>query len=114
PGVSIHYAMRYGTPSIAEELARLRAGRCTDLLVAPLYPQYASASTGSALEAVHDGLRGQSFMPNLTVLGPFFDRPEYLDSVALRVRESLRDFPADHLLFSYHGVPWRHVHAATA
>jgi len=101
-------AMRYGEPSIAHGLEDLlrRVGEVDDLLVVPLYPHYAMASTRTVEVAVEAALRGKDvpyrFLP------PFFEDPGYLDALAGSVRAAM---PADTqmLLFSYHGIPQRHV-----
>jgi ferrochelatase len=101
-------AMRYGEPSIAHGLAELRAraGAIDELVLVPLYPQYAMASTKTVEVAVDAALQGSGlayrFVP------PFFGDAAYLDALAARARAAL---PADtqHVLFSYHGIPKRHV-----
>jgi ferrochelatase len=106
--VPVGLAMRYGEPSIAHGLDELleRAGEIDELLVVPLYPQYAMASTKSVEVAVDAALRGK----NLTYrfLPPFYDDPGFLDALAARTRA---DLPAEtqFVLFSYHGIPKRHV-----
>lgn len=101
-------AMRYGEPSIAhgtDELLR-RAGEIDELVVVPLYPHYAMASTKTVEVAVDDALRGKNV--RYRFLPPFYDDPGYLDALAARLRTAM---PPDTqlLLFSYHGIPERHV-----
>jgi ferrochelatase len=101
-------AMRYGEPSIPHGVDALlaRSGELDDLLVVPLYPHYAMASTKTVEVAVDEALRGKN-VP-YRVLPPFYDDPGYLDALAARLRA---DIPPDtqYLLFSYHGIPGRHV-----
>jgi ferrochelatase len=107
-GVPVGLAMRYGEPSIAHGSAELlaRADPIDELVVVPLYPHYAMASTKTVEVAVDDALRGITvpyrFVP------PFFDDAAYLDALAARARDTI---PADtqHVLFSYHGIPKRHL-----
>jgi ferrochelatase len=107
-GLPVGLAMRYGEPSIPHGIAELlaRAGNVDDLLVVPLYPHYAMASTKTVEVAVDEAMRGSSvpyrFLP------PFFEDPGYLDALAARLRA---DIPPDtqYVLFSYHGIPGRHV-----
>jgi ferrochelatase len=107
-GLPVGLAMRYGEPSIPHGIAELqrRAGDIDDLLVVPMYPHYAMASTKTVEVAVDEALRGKNvpyrFLP------PFFEDPGYLDALAARLRA---DMPGDtqFLLFSYHGIPGRHV-----
>jgi ferrochelatase len=107
-GVPVGLAMRYGEPSIARGLEELtaRAGEIDELLVVPLYPHYAMASTRTVEVAVEAALRGTNL--RFRFLAPCYDDPGYLDALAARVRD---DMPADSqfLLFSYHGIPQRHV-----
>jgi ferrochelatase len=107
-GVPVGLAMRYGEPSIAHGLEELtaRAGEIDELLVVPLYPHYAMASTRTVEVAVDAALRGTNLPYRF--LAPFYDDPGYLDALAARLRA---DLPADaqFLLFSYHGIPQRHV-----
>lgn len=101
-------AMRYGQPSIAygvdELLARLSPG--TEMIVVPMYPQYAMASTTSVEVAAAEYLKKRSI--SYRFLPPFFDSGAYLDPLEAIVR---RTIPSDiqYLLFSYHGIPARHL-----
>ncbi len=112
PGHLVELAMRYGRPSIPEALARLRAGGASRLLVAPLYPQYSSAATGSSLEAVFAELARQAVVPPVSVLPPFFDDPGFISAFAAVGAPVLARQRPDHVLFSFHGLPERHVKAA--
>jgi len=109
-GQRVVLAMRYGTPSIAAALAEL--GDVDRIVAVPLYPQYASSSTGTALEALYAALGARAFVPPVTVLPPFFDDPGFLDAQADLARGAVEG--ADHVLFSYHSLPERHIRAATA
>ncbi|MFZ5478529.1 MAG: ferrochelatase [Myxococcota bacterium] len=95
-------AMRYGRPSIAEGLAAL--GDVARIVVVPLYPQYASSTTGTALEAVYRALAARTDVPAVSVVPPFFDDPGWLDAQAALVPRDV-----DHVLMSFHGLPERHV-----
>lgn len=106
--VMVEYAMRYGQPSVATSIARLRAQGCDRLLALPLYPQYAASSTGSALDAVYRVLLKTRNMPELRTVRHFHDHPGYLSAL----RQSVESYWADHgrpevLLMSFHGVPRR-------
>ena len=111
-GHRVELAMRYGNPSVAEALERLRAGGAQRLLVAPLYPQYSSAATGSSVEKVFVELGKRAAVPAVTTLPAFYDDPGFLDAfAAIGAPLVARDRP-DHLLFSFHGLPERQVRAA--
>lgn len=105
----VELAMRYGNPSIASALSRLQARGVSELTVFPLYPQYASSSTGSSLEAVYAQLsRAWNVVPLRTVPA-FFDQPGYLDAFAEVGRPVVEGLRADHVLFSFHGLPERQI-----
>lgn len=111
-GMRVAYAMRNGNPSIADVVERLLADSITDLVVVPLFPQYASASTGTAVDELYRVLRSFPYLPSVRVAGPFFDNAGYLDCVADDIRTTLAASQAEYLLFSYHGLPVRQLHAA--
>lgn len=107
--VPVELGMRYGNPSIASALGKLSAARVDRLVVAPLYPQYSSAATGSSLEEVYRITGALEVVPNLSVLPPFYSDPGFLDAFARQGEPVLaRDRP-DHVLFSFHGLPERQV-----
>lgn len=107
-GKRVALAMRYGSPGIAQGIDAL--GEVDRIVVVPLYPQYASSTTGSVLQAVYEALAGRSWVPPVDVLPPFHDDPGFLDAQAGLGREAVAG--ADHVLFSYHGLPVRQVKAA--
>ena len=109
PGWAVELGMRYQSPSIASALEKLRARGVRELTVVPLYPQYASSSTGSSLEQVYR-LVGEAWnVEALRVLPPFYDRPAFLDAFADVGRPVLAEVRPDHVLFSFHGLPERQV-----
>ena len=112
PGHLVELAMRYGQPSIAGALERLRAGGVTRLVVAPLYPQYSSAATGSSLEAVFAALSRQHVVTPVQVLPAFYDDPGFISAFAAVGAPVLASEQPDHVLFSFHGLPERHVKAS--
>jgi protoporphyrin/coproporphyrin ferrochelatase len=101
--------MRYGKPSLASALEKLSGAGMRNITVLPLYPQYASSSTGSTLERVF-ALAGQGWnVPSLRVVPPFFDHPAFLEAWVEVARPALVEARADHILFSFHGLPERHI-----
>jgi len=102
-------AMRYGEPSVPRVLRSLNESGCRRVVVLPLFPQYADATTGSAIAAVTEALQRY---PDLSVdfVSPFFDRPEFIEALADHYAPLLKDFAPEHILFSYHGLPERHIH----
>jgi ferrochelatase len=79
--------MRYGNPSIAVALEQLEAENCRRILVLPLYPQYAGATTLSTMDAVHAALRRHDRPPEVEVVDSYEDAPEYLAALANSVRD---------------------------
>jgi ferrochelatase len=105
--IPVGLAMRYAEPSIDTGIDALlaRCGRVDSLTVVPLYPQYAMASTKTVEDAVDIALRRRGipyrFVP------PFFGDPGYLDAMQARIAPAIGD--AQYVLFSYHGIPKRHL-----
>lgn len=108
--LQVEYGMRYGDPSIAHALERLREGGCDRLLVLPLYPQYAASTTGSACDALFDALRLVRHVPALRIVDHFHDHPRYIAALAQSVRDHwAANGRADKLIMSFHGVPRFHL-----
>jgi len=97
--------MRYGNPSIEQALQQL--SDCSQITVLPLYPQYSSAATGSSLEKVMMLLSKQLNHPSLTIVRDFYHHPGFIQPQAKIIQPFLATH--DHLLFSYHGIPERHI-----
>ncbi len=102
---AVTLAMRYGEPSIPEALETLLAREIDSLVVVPLYPQYAAATTGSTLSRIYECLGERWNVLPVRVVGPFYDARAFIEPMARLARETLKDFGADHVLFSYHGLP---------
>ena len=101
--------MRYGSGSIAEALDELDRAGVDEIVVLPLYPQYAMSSTGTALAKLYEVAAERSIVPPLQVIPDFYAHPGYLDTVAGMMKAHHDEFKPDHILFSYHGLPERHV-----
>ncbi len=102
-------SMRYGNPDIESGLKELSDKGVTEVLLFPLYPQYAMAST-KTIEVLTEELRKKKF-PHLkiTEVPAFYNRPDYIKNLSDSMAEALEGFDYDHLLFSYHGIPERHI-----
>jgi ferrochelatase len=111
-GVRVGWAMRYGNPAIAAEIARLQAEGCGRILIAPLYPQYSAATTASALDAVTSAVAPLRWQPALRTLPAYFDDPAYIAALAADTARQLRAlaFVPEVLLLSFHGMPERTLH----
>lgn len=110
--VQVVLGMRYGSPSIAAALEKLRANTVKKIIVLPLYPQYAAATVGSAFDAVTRVLTTWRTIPELHFITQYAANPGYIQALANRMREHWQQHaPAEHLLFSFHGLPQRQVDA---
>jgi ferrochelatase len=104
----VEIGMRYGNPSIASAIDRLRAADCERVLVLPLYPQYAASTTATALDAVSAHLATLRRVPGLRFVETFHDDPGYVRAVAQSINDYwMRNGRPDRLIFSFHGVPRR-------
>jgi ferrochelatase len=112
PGFVTKLAMRYGNPKIEKVLSTLiDEHRVDQLIVVPLYPQYSSSATGTAIERVFQLLSRRVAIPPVRVIGDFFEDPGFIGALAQVARDRLASFGADHVLMSYHGLPESHVQA---
>ena len=109
PGYVVELGMRYGAPSIPSALVKLLAANPAKIVVAPLFPQYSSAATGSALDRVYQILGKAWNVPAIETIPAFYDDPGFIASFAQVARPRLDAFHPDFVLFSYHGLPERHV-----
>ena len=101
--------MCYGQPSIASALGILQAKNCSKLLILPLFPQYASATTESAIAKTLTLLRRISDQPQITVCPSFFDHPAFIDAWKNLMTEHAPPEPPEIWIFSYHGLPIRQL-----
>jgi ferrochelatase len=109
PEHPIELGMRYGNPSLASAVERLREQGCDRLVVFPLYPHYAASSTGSTVEELARITGALWTTPFVSVIPPFYDHPAFIDAFVTIARDTLSEFAADHVLFSFHGLPERQV-----
>lgn len=109
PKVIVDHAMRYGNPSMESALARLREAGCDRLCVAPLYPQYCGATTGSVLDELFRLLKGQRWLPAIRTLAPYYDDPAYIGALKASLDSALAGcgFVPERILLSFHGMPSR-------
>ena len=108
-GVPVTLAMRYGNPSIHSGLEVLAKKGITEVLIIPLYPQFAMATTETILVLAEE-IRAKHFPEmEFTSLPPFYNHPDYVRVLSNSIQEYLKDKNWEHLLFSYHGVPERHI-----
>jgi ferrochelatase len=106
-GVSVGLAMRYRNPSISDALEGLEAEGVTEVLLIPLFPHYAMSSYETAVERVLELARRRGG-PRIEVVPPYYDHPQYIRALVATAAEHLTgDY--DRLLFSFHGIPERHL-----
>ena len=107
--VPMGLAMRYGSPSIEEGIKSLVDQGVDEIMLIPLYPQFAMATTETIL-VLAEKIKNEKY-PELefTVLPPFYNHPDYIKVLSQSIQEDLKDKKWEHLLFSYHGIPERHI-----
>ncbi len=105
--IPVALGMRYGSPSLDDALQALAAASVDEVLLMPLYPQHAGATRTTTIE------QAKALAPDsrLLVLPPFYERPEYVQAMRHLLSQQLPE-DADHLLFSYHGLPERQIRKA--
>jgi len=104
----VKLGMRYRKPSIKNALKELEKEKISELIIVPLFPQYASSSTGSALQKAYELVVQWNVIPKLSSISEYYSEVEYLNIWKERVSiHNIDDY--DHVLFTYHGVPWRHI-----
>ncbi|MBI4412361.1 MAG: ferrochelatase [Deltaproteobacteria bacterium] len=107
-GFVVEMAMRYGRPSIEEGMKKLIQKGVSEIRVLPLYPQYASSSTGSTIDEVNR-LAKKMNSPPFKILPAFYNHPGFVKSFAEIGMPILNDLKPHHVLFSFHGLPERHI-----
>jgi len=105
----LEYAMRYGNPSIASAVKKLCSPDVSRIIVLPLYPQYAESSFETAVVETKRVAQQLGCADRLSFLPPFYDRPEFITAWARRIAEAHEKQPVDHVVFSFHSLPERHL-----
>lgn len=111
-GVLVRLGMRYGEPALRSALDEFRAAGIDRIVAFPLYPQYASATTGSSIEALFAQVNQRWNTPFLQIVPPFYDHPAFVEAFAAGARSVLAHEEVERVLFSFHGLPERHVRKA--
>jgi ferrochelatase len=108
---TVVHAMRYGNPSIASGLQKLRDAGCERLLVVPLYPQYSGATNASSADKIEQALSDMRWRPELRTLPPYYGDEAYIAALAKDLSAQLTALPfaPEVLLLSFHGLPQRAV-----
>ncbi|CAN7675359.1 ferrochelatase [Shinella kummerowiae] len=105
--VIVDWAMRYGQPSIASRMEYLQKAGCERILVFPLYPQYAAATTATVNDKAFETLLKMRWQPALRTVPPYHDDPAYIDALAVSIEKHLAtlDWQPEKVLTSFHGIP---------
>ena len=107
PDVIVDWGMRYGQPSIASRMEALQKAGCERILVFPLYPQYAAATTATVNDKAFEALLKMRWQPALRTVPPYHDDPVYIDALATSIERHLAtlDWEPEVVLTSFHGIP---------
>ncbi|MFN3516718.1 MAG: ferrochelatase [Novosphingobium sp.] len=108
----VRWGMRYGKPSIGDEIEALKAAGCNRILFAPLYPQYSGATTATAMDALGAKLSAMRWQAAIRTLPPYYDDPLHIEALRADTARQLNalDFVPEVLLLSFHGMPERTLH----
>ncbi len=106
---TVELAMNYGKPSLEEQLKKVLENNVNKIVAFPLFPQYASATTGSLMEKLFKSLSGLNSIPSVKAVTQYFDHPSYIEAMTRQI--SKYDYTGyDHVVFSFHGLPLRQVY----
>jgi len=107
PRLLVDWGMRYGNPSIGSRLDAMQKAGCDRILVVPLYPQYAAATTATVADKAFEALTRMRWQPALRVALAYYDHPTYIEAIAASLEEGLAKLPfkPDTVIASYHGMP---------
>ncbi len=105
--VVVDWAMRYGNPSIASRLEALQKQGCERILVVPLYPHYAAATSATVADKAFDALKAMRWQPAVRIAPPWHDDETYIAALASSTRRQLEalDFEPEVIIASFHGIP---------
>ena len=103
----IDHAMRYGNPSIKSKIAKLHEMGCENLIILPLYPQYAAATTATVCDEVYRTLMKMRWQPSLKIIPHYESNPLYIDALVNSINKKVKEitWKPDLILASYHGIP---------
>ncbi|PHQ55889.1 MAG: ferrochelatase [Lutibacter sp.] len=107
--IPVELAMRYGNPSIKNGIQKLANKGITEILLIPLYPQFAMATTETIVVLAKKIIKKQFPHIKLTHIPAFYNKEDYIEVISRSIKKELDKMKPEHLLFSYHGVPERHI-----
>ncbi len=105
--IIVDFAMRYGNPSIKYKLNKLKENGCENIIILPLYPQYAAATTETVCDEVYRSLMQMRWQPSLQIISHYESDPFYIDSLIKSIEKKLKEinWKPDLIISSYHGIP---------
>tara|TARA_Y100000591_G_scaffold93431_1_gene79039 strand:+ start:211 stop:1206 length:996 start_codon:yes stop_codon:yes gene_type:complete len=105
--IVVDFAMRYGNPSIKSRLNTLKKQGCENIVVLPLYPQYASATTATVCDEVYRSLMSMRWQPSLQIIPHYESEPKYIDALVESIEKKIKEinWKPDLIISSYHGIP---------
>ena len=105
--IIIDHAMRYGNPSIKNTIRNLQKNGCEELIVLPLYPQYAAATTATVCDEVYRSLMKMRWQPSLQIIPHYESEPIYIDALVKSINKKISElsWKPDLIVASYHGIP---------
>ena len=105
--IIIDHAMRYGNPSIKNTIVNLQKNGCEELIVLPLYPQYAAATTATVCDEVYRSLMKMRWQPSLQIIPHYESEPLYIDALVKSINKKISElsWKPDLIVASYHGIP---------
>ena len=103
----VKFAMRYGNPSIKSKLYELKSLGCENIIILPLYPQYAAATTATVCDEVYRTLMGMRWQPSLQIVPHYESEPLYIEALVKSIEKKIQSisWKPDLILASYHGIP---------
>ena len=103
----IDFAMRYGNPSIKSKIKKLHEGGCENLVILPLYPRYAAATTATVCDEVYRTLMNMRWQPSLKIIPHYESHPLYIQALVNSINKKISEinWRPDLILASYHGIP---------
>lgn len=107
--IPVALGMRYGSMSIKNAIQELHDTGVDQILQVPLYPHYAMSSFETVVEKTQDILKKEFSNMNMDVLPVFYNNVDYISAMSTNIEKHLENFDYDHILFSYHGIPERHI-----
>ncbi|MGK7393034.1 MAG: ferrochelatase [Candidatus Cyclobacteriaceae bacterium M3_2C_046] len=113
PDYLVSLGMRYQTPSIRQALEELNRALVDEIIVVPLFPQYASATSGSVADKVMEIVKDWEVIPAMHFVDKFFEHPLFIKAFAQRAQKHMEQEDFDFFIFSYHGLPQRQIKKAS-